>query len=223
MAPLFFRKPAAPSAHFLHLGKTGGSAVKSALLDKTWPASFRIHCHPHEVRLVDIPEGDKVFFFVRDPIARFISGFLSRKRKGRPRYDVEWSRGEAEAFARFSTPEQLASSLAAAEPEAYGAMRAIGHVKTSYWDWFGDEALLRRRENDILFVGFTETLDADFARLKEKLGLPAEVKLPTDPILAHRTPANEPRGLSETSRAAIARWYEADYRFLEWARATRGG
>jgi len=59
--------------HFLHIGKTGGSAVKYAISQHSIDSRYEIHLHPHVVRLNDVPKGEKVFFLLRDPISRFIS------------------------------------------------------------------------------------------------------------------------------------------------------
>lgn len=66
--------------HLLHIGKTGGSAVKHTL--KQYPPNNRyaVHLHKHGVKLSDIPKGNMVIFVVRDPVSRFISGFYSRHR-----------------------------------------------------------------------------------------------------------------------------------------------
>ena len=83
--------------HFLHIGKTGGTAFKHAIttarrqnarLGALTPA---LHLHPHTVHLRDIPKGDRFFFFLRDPISRFVSGFYSRKNQGHPRHFVPGS------------------------------------------------------------------------------------------------------------------------------------
>ena len=49
----------------------------------------------------------KAVFALRDPLTRFISGFYSGLRKGAPRYDIGWSKGEKRAFSWFSTPQEL--------------------------------------------------------------------------------------------------------------------
>ena len=69
--------------HFLHIGKTGGTAIKAAL--KAYPPAVTLHVHPHRFALADVPRGERVFFFVRDPLSRFVSAFHSRKRRGLPR------------------------------------------------------------------------------------------------------------------------------------------
>jgi hypothetical protein len=55
--------------HFLHVGKTGGTAVKHAL--QPIAARFGIVLHPHPTTLPEVPAGEFFFFFLRDPAARF--------------------------------------------------------------------------------------------------------------------------------------------------------
>ena len=74
------------NVHLLHIGKTGGTAVKAAVRQSDANGSLLIH--PHEVTLRDIAPGDDVIFFVRNPVDRFVSGFFSRKRQGQPGHFV---------------------------------------------------------------------------------------------------------------------------------------
>ncbi|MHC5025061.1 MAG: sulfotransferase family 2 domain-containing protein [Planctomycetota bacterium] len=208
--------------HLLHIGKTGGTALKAALSGHRAGRRFRIMLHGHRETLRDVPEGDRFMFVTRDPISRFVSAFNSRRREGRPRYDFPWDEAERQAFARFTSAGALASALA--HPEAAQrraaecAMRSIHHVKTSYWDWFDNEAYFRSRLDDLFFIGRTESLIADFERLRDQLGLPSTVKLPEDPAAAHRSPVPEPP-LQPNAVAALQRWYAHDYDFLDLCRA----
>ena len=93
-----------PVVHFLHISKTGGTAVKHALHDSLALTRCALLLHGHRVKLMDVPDGEKAAFFLRDPVSRFCSGFYSRKRQGRPRFDFPWSPAEELAFGRFSTP-----------------------------------------------------------------------------------------------------------------------
>ena len=84
--------------HFLHVGKIGGTAIKHAIGGAQAPDSgerarlaYVVHLHRHAVGLRDVPVGEKFFFFVRDPVSRFVSGFHSRQRRGAPRYSGRWS------------------------------------------------------------------------------------------------------------------------------------
>ena len=80
-------------------------------------------------------------------------------------------------------------------------MNGINHVRSRLSDWLGDEDLLRARRDRIILVGWQETLDADFRRLVDLLGLPTSTSLPTDEAAAHRsTPDGSREVLSEEPR-----------------------
>jgi hypothetical protein len=203
-----------PVAHFLHVGKAAGSAVKVGLKHAQGIAKYRLVQDQHWVRLPDIPETHHFFFCVRDPIDRYVSGFLHRELQGQPRFSVPWSEGEARAFARFPSPDALAVSLSAGgtdQVEAEAAMRAIQHVRSSYWDWFRDPDYFKSRADHILWIGRTESLD--LKPLAVALGL-ERVELPTDPLQANVTPRPKPV-LSDLARQNLREWFAMDYMFLE--------
>lgn len=207
--------------HFLHIGKTGGTAVKEALQAASVPGK-RILLGSHSVTLADVPPGEACFFFVREPVARFVSGFYSRQRQGRPRYNIPWSVGEEKAFGAFDTPGALALALSSADEgrreAAVQAMRSIGHVRDSYWKWLVSEDDLRRRRGDILFVGSQEHLGRDVGMLSQRLGV--ELALPSDEVSSHRMPGHLSRDLDPQAVRNLADWYRDDYRclalLLEW-------
>lgn len=203
------------AAHFLHVGKTGGTAVKHALA----PVADRhgITLHRHGTRLADLPPGERAFFFLRDPVDRFVSAFHSRQRRGWPRTDIAWSEAERAAFERFETPNALAEAIGT-DPAARAAMAGIRHVCWPQARWTGrPEALLSRR-GDVLLAGRCETLGRDVTRLSDLLGLDEPLKLPGDDLSAHRSPPGLDRRLSERARAALRDWYALDYAVLEAAR-----
>lgn len=205
--------------HMLHIGKTGGTALKYVVRRNRDTGAYVLKGHPHKVTLADLPPWDDFFFFVRDPVDRYVSGFNSRLREGRPRYSRPWTPGERWAFARFQTAEQLALALSSDDPDrradAERAMRSIRHVRSGFDTWVGEDRRLQRRRRHLLMVGRLETIDADFARLKDLLGLPADVRLPDKDTAAHRDTGEAPRTLSDAARANIAAWYAEDYRRLE--------
>jgi Sulfotransferase family len=208
------------TAHFLHIGKSAGTAMKRALQDAPEPSLYRVVVHTHGVRMVDVPRIDELFFIVRDPIDRFVSGFDSRLRKGEPRFHIPWNEAEARAFADFPSPVELGLALAgrgAERARAELAMRSIGHVRSSYWDWFGSPRAFRRRENDILWIGFVEGLDEQMPELARRLGLPA-LELPSDDVTAHRSAKKDKLELPAQARDALAAWYRRDYEFLDLCR-----
>ena len=168
--------------------------------------------------------------FLRDPVTRFESGYYSRQRQGQPRYHAPWSDTEQRAFERFATPNELAVALSSSDDEqrqaAEAAMAAIAHVRDSFSKWLGDEAYLRSRADDIVFIGFQERLADDFARLLSLLVLPTEIELPDDDVLAHRNPQADVDSLTPEAIENLRRWYDADYRLLgvceEFADASHG-
>lgn len=200
--------------HFLHLGKTGGTAIKSALQPYVNASAYRLVLHRHPVRMQDIPVGEPFFFSVRDPIGRFISGFYSRQRQGRPRFFEAWTPEETWAFERFATPNQLAERIDEDE-DAQRAMRGIGHVRRSYWYWFGDEAALRARAEDVFAILQQSCLAEHFAKLLGRIGLAGKTDLPKDAFLAHRNPVHADYSLSERAMTNLQKWYADDYMFLD--------
>ena len=208
--------------HFLHIGKTGGSAVKHALRDYPEIGRYEILLHHHHTRLGDIPRGEGVLFFLREPVSRFVSGFYSRQRQGQPRIFIPWSADEKLAFEHFATPNDLAVALSATDTvereSARQAMGSIGHVKTSYWDWFQNEQYLRSRLRDIFFIGFQERLDEDFEIVKSKLGLPESLSLPKDEASAHKNPTGLDKTLADEAIRNLTEWYRRDFEFIAFCR-----
>lgn len=200
-----------PRAHYLHVGKTAGTAVKQALAPFACSGEFWLLLHPHATTLRDVPVGDKYFFTVRDPIDRYVSAFYSRQRQGQPRYYSPWSDAEESAFGRFSSASSLAEAIYE-DAEAEHAMRNIAHVRDSYWKWFIDESYLRSRRADLLFVARQEHMAADFASLCRRLGV--STTLSDDPVLVHKSPLTIDRRLSPRAVENLRRWYAPDYEFL---------
>jgi hypothetical protein len=203
--------------HFLHIGKTGGTAIYHALAPYRETARYVIKRHGHNKTLRDIPDGEGVIFFLRDPLTRFTSGFYSRLRRGEPRAHNPWSPAEEEAFSRFDTPNRLATALSSDDDEerrrARAAMKSIAHVKDSFWKWLGSEEYFLSRMEDIFFIGFQENLSQDFEIVKLKLGLPQKINLPSDEILAHKSPAHFDRALDDRAIANLQYWYAEDIKF----------
>lgn len=202
--------------HFLHVGKTGGSAIKHALKNHTMVNDGKLILHRHKTNIADVPIGEKICFVLRDPVSRFVSAFYSRQRKGQPRYNSEWSDVEKEVFATFATANDMAVELGGGDQQelAVKAMTKIGHFQP-YRKWYGSLDAFRDRESDVLFVGFQEQLDRDFLMLLKALNINEELTLPQDEILAHRNPANVDRSISEQGVINLHQWYEEDYVFID--------
>jgi hypothetical protein len=208
--------------HVLHIGKTGGTALKHALLDHRSVSGYELLLHGHDVTLEQIPAGERFMFVIRDPLSRFVSAFNGRLREDRPRYHYPWNGEERIAFRLFKTPDELGAALSSSDHkkrrQAERAMRGIGHLSASYQRWLGDERTFRSRLADLFFIGFQDHLTADFEQLKRKLGLPSDLQLPSDAIEAHRTPRGYDASLGPVARANLERWYASDLEFVQLCR-----
>lgn len=211
--------------HFLHIGKTGGTSIIYALKNKEMPYITDNHIlfsHPHKFCIDNTLKGEKVFFFIRDTIDRFISGFYARKNKDLPRYFNEWNSYEKKAFSTFSTPNKLAISLSSKNEDirqkAIQAMNNISHVNTSYWDWFENKKYFLSRIHDIIFVGKQKTLSQDFEQLKKILNLPGSISLPESSINSHKNTDSVDKNLDPEAIKNLKNWYTRDYEFLKLLR-----
>jgi len=204
--------------HFLHIGKTGGTALRAAL-DGT---ETNVIKHDHKTRLCHIPNGEKVFFFIREPCSRFVSGFNSRRRRGLPRHYTPWSEGERIAFKTYPTANSLAESLFTTTHErAAAAFHSIRHVRSSIYDWIISDRYLSSRCSDIVLIGLQEQLEKDLQLLKNIGVIPQSAVLPVDPVAAHRSIDNFEEPLSEKAIENLTRWYKRDVRFYNEVRSSR--
>jgi hypothetical protein len=208
--------------HFLQIPKTGGTAVRNALKGYEIAGDHEIVFHKHKFLLNDVPRGEKFFFFLRDPIKRFVSAFYYRQSKGKPPSNDPWKPREELAYARFSTPNELALALSSDDLErraaAVDAMKSLAYINEPHWAMFKSEFYFLSRKSDILFIGFQDTLNDDFALLKRILNLPEEVRLPEDEAASNRNTAQVDRRLDEQAFRNLRTWYARDYRFLDLCR-----
>jgi len=181
--------PQHESVGFIHIRKSGGTAVKKMLRTDS-----RFVLHKHNMTLEKLWHNDphrRVFFIVRDPIERFVSGFNSRLRQGAPAH--KWQRA--------------ASNL---------AMHSINHVRHPLKTWLHNPDFLERHKERIIFIGLLSRLEDELAIMREWLGLSEEYRLPEDAVEAHRAPPESSKHLSEAGERNIANWYASDYPLYTW-------
>ena len=214
----WFRWQGGQIANFLHIPKTGGSAIKTAIGRRLDSKKYKIHLRGHSCRLKDIPEGDKFFFFLRDPAQRFVSAF-NHKKSGKKLWKHTKFLEETAALEHFQTANHLAESLSSdcevTKQAAVEAMNCIEHVNTFYLDWFHSQEYFLSRLSDVLYIGFQESLDQDFLMLKQILRLPDETYLPP----RNSTEANKnsdalSANLTQRAKENLKVWYADDYDFL---------
>ena len=96
----------------LHVGKTGGTALISALRSAGTNEELEFHGHVATLKwLWSKNPRRRVIFGVREPVSRFVSAFNSRLRQGRPRHFTPWNKGEEIAFSLFDSPNELAEAI----------------------------------------------------------------------------------------------------------------
>lgn len=218
---LFARK----TIHALHIRKTGGTAFRHAV----YPYRFNPFRRPairickHKVTFPSVIESDAdgmVFFIVRDPATRFVSGVNSRLRRGYPRYNNSWSPVEAHALGIFRTPNELAEGLSSSDPvrqrDAEWTMLALPNTSIHMKRWLVSNEFLEQHKENIFYLAAVETLEQDFENMKILTGLPASAHLPDDEVERHSTPDSYSAELSDEALRNIKRYYSEDFKIYEW-------
>ncbi|MEJ8572348.1 hypothetical protein [Microbaculum marinum] len=202
---------------FVHVGKTGGTYLSKGLrmLARQSGIDMEFFSHKRSISYVFANEPDmSAVFGIRDPLEIFVSGFYSRQRKGAPRYNVEWSDEEKEAFARFSTPNELAEAISSEDSEtrlaATRAMDSIGHVKKNLHGYLKGPAFLENNKDRIFFIFNQQTLDEDIRRYYSLFGRKVPQKLVGNEDLKHKNPDNLDRRLSDVAIKNLREHYKKD-------------
>lgn len=220
-----------PSTQYgiLHNRKTAGTALKDILeqqKSRTPATNFTSFEHAMTFpRFIAEHPDTQAIFFIRDPISRYVSGFYSRLREGKPRYYYPWSSAERRAFKRFKHPNQLAEALSSVNPIkrylAISAMKSIGHVKHTYQSFLGSLAFLQEKSARIAFIGHQPEFDQDLIRLRSLLNIDEDIQSPNDEIRAHRNPNDIDKTLSTKATRNLQKWYSADYAIYRWCLSWR--
>ncbi len=193
---------------FLHIPKTGGTAIRTALETAgTAGDSSAVRFFGHGCSLDQLREHD-VVFVIRDPIERVISAFYSRRRMGRPRYDSAHTPGEAITFGRWPELEPLILDVAAGDPDAQSAWDAVPHLRPLS-AWLVDAEAIEGP--NIAYIAHLPTLDREWPAMCGIWGISAASDLPTSPVAAHRAPERPP-DLSQAARDALRLLLDDDYR-----------
>lgn len=203
-----------PPTCVLHIGKTGGSFLRSVLRhnEARWQAPLHLLGHGATARSTARRFGEtrKLAFVVRNPIDRFVSAFYSRQRQGRPTYNSQWTAEEAAAFLWFNSAEALALALASDEARmtsaASFAFDAIQHLKGDLrFHLGGVEQLLAERDNIAVCVDLAH-LNAQLPTIMDRLGVP-QYEMPAKPK-THAAPSRLPALSVEAEQALRSYWAE---------------
>lgn len=214
--------------HFLHLGKCAGTQIKTlAKQINRHEGGTRIVTHSHFVTLADLPSGTPYFFSIRDPLTRFVSGFYSRKRMGRPRIHVPWSEHDAFAFEHFHHANELAEALFNDSDDGHratAAMKSLVHASMNQVDWFSTTGAFPYVRPPVWIVR-QDRFDDDFRRFLRRAGLGhlhEHLVVEHDPVRRHANDYSDAPPLSAKAREKLRIWYAQDLAFyrmcLAWLR-----
>lgn len=206
---------------FLHIGKTGGTYIKSLFEEPNIkPSNLFLGGHGDTLVSTAANYGRtrKIAFTFRDPAERFVSGFLSRMRQGRPTYNINWTPAEAMAFTFFDTPNRLAEALSSQDERqksaAYFAFTAILHLKLDYVHYlFSSQLLLEEFSRNNVAV-CCETKNIDKHRVKILSALTGDAKV-QDFHDARQNTGFETEPLSQLAKDNLKQFWHLEYELYE--------
>lgn len=208
--------------HFLHIGKNAGTQIKFIIEQVNSLSNKKIfHSYGHDTVLKDLPGNSKYFFSIRHPFTRFFSGFYSRKRKGQPRLNVEWTEHEKFAFENFSDANDLAESLykeGVLGYKATQAIKSIRHTAQNQIDWFCRVGAFLEMHPPVWIIR-QECFDLDISHFLTKACINEEVQskiiITKDKKLAHLNDYEGVPSLSEKAKLNLMNWYSQDIEFYK--------
>ena len=207
----------APRIHFLHISKNAGTILRATMRNANEQQDrYRFVLHSHKFRLEDVPEGEFCAFSIRDPIARFYSGFYSRKRQGLPRRLNRWSPEEEKAFAAFDHACELAEALSNRDDtvrmRAVWAMMSIFHVNNTHLDWIGKT--WEPGQSKVIAILRQDSLRSDFLEMMQVLGEDS-LGFPDEDRIVNKGSYEDCPPLTSLAKRNLEAWYHRDFVFLE--------
>jgi len=202
-----------PDFVFLHIAKAGGGSIRQFLA----PIRGRWAGAGHQFDLDTVAEqwpDAPMFFFVRDPITRFVSGFNNYHRAVVHKGMKLPQDSHIVSYHLFPTANDLAEGLASDDEftlsAAHYAITHLAFLARHLVHYLGPTENIDRHRDRIAYIGHFEQFDASVEAMREILDLPPYLELPEDEAKAHRSQASLPTYLSDTARAALRDWYAAD-------------
>ncbi|MEN9620779.1 MAG: hypothetical protein RL499_972 [Actinomycetota bacterium] len=141
------------SRRILHIGETGGTSIQWMLRrlrarlegdDLEALPTLLSHAESRTPWRAEHEETSTFAVVFRDPDRRYVSGFMSRLRQGRPEAAQGrrlWTPAEAAAFSWFREPNALFEALGsdddAEQSAAHFAMNAIAHLRRDHTWYLG--------------------------------------------------------------------------------------
>jgi hypothetical protein len=206
-----------PRYSILHIGKTGGTTLAALIKQaKKQDPSLSIQKVSHQwtlERCAAQRPNSLVGFVVREPTARFVSGFNSRLRSGRPAHERIWTPAEAVAFSYFPTANSLAEALYSSDERLFSAsrfaMNAINHLRRGYRFHLNSIETLKANKDRIYCVRDLSSLSEDILDFLSPFSLDTTALI-KNYQQQHVAPTRAP-DLSEQSRENLHRFWVDEY------------
>lgn len=199
----------------LHIGKTGGTYLKSVLEHNKMalPETLRVLDHRDTIRSTRQKFGvnRRIAFVFRDPTERFVSGFDSRLCQGRPTYQSMWTPEEAIAYQWFDSPNALAEALYSEDERLFSAvifaMENIRHLKRGYKFFLGGVSALRQEDSRISCCVDLKDLDQLLPEVMRNLGM-ERYEMPLKAVRHKSKPAAP---LSKQAARNLRKYWSEEY------------
>ncbi|GMI28715.1 hypothetical protein TrCOL_g12125 [Triparma columacea] len=209
--------------HFIHIGKTGGTYFVDNMPEmKNAPFNgYSIFNHWHNLKLGNLnsdtqgheKENHRYIFFVRDPVDRWISGFMSRFRVGCPSHCHLGDEEEMQTFHLFPTPNSLAEELGTRFGNEANRKTFHTHRTISYYIKGVDN--LRSMIDRVAFVGDFRSMEQDTLFIHESMGMPAH-KLSKEKVHAAPQLPKKYTELSMLGRCRLEEFLREDYEITDY-------
>jgi hypothetical protein len=201
----------------IHIGKTGGTSLRKLIQDlRQGGAALPIVKLGHVITLPLLREKRpdlRVGFVYRDPAARFVSGFYSRLRSGRPSYERPWTASEAAAYGFFPTATSLAEALYSDDDRlrsaAEFAMVAIPHLARGYVFYFKSPAYLRKAADSIYCLCDLDALQERVGEFFSPFGIPSAST--TAQLQQYHKASQAAAPMSDLARQNLRQFWQAEY------------
>ena len=219
------RDQAVPTVHCLRISMTATAALKRLVVDNEIRQELRGRCNlAMRVQQVSMPDAlqrpnAQVAFFLHEPLARFVAGFISRAGSA-PGRQPQPAAEASKPLDPFSTPTDLAEALTS--PDQRTKDRALvtmaEQMPTRLTSWLVDVDYLERMLRRIAFIGFVDRFAEDVQRFFKVLGVQRKLDIPPIHDDAHVGARAALSGLAERN---LRTWYADDLEIFQWATSQR--
>ncbi len=201
---------------FLHIGKTSGRQIKNiASQVNRHTDHVRIRCHGHSRTLANLREGNRYFFSIREPVARFRSAFYWCKMQELKSAPRDWSPDETVAFSHFPEANDLAEALSDAGKcgdQARAAMMSINHCNSAQVDWLRNQGSFLELRPPVWIIR-QEQFQSDLNEFLRRIKYDGPVSFSDKRDVAHQIDYSDIPQISERGAANLRDWYVQDVHF----------